>query len=484
MGATQPYFLFQPDVFYRPIVDLLLAEGHRPNLICAGGHALPVFEGIEGDPALVLRTEAVTTDWTARYGIRPVPPSRELLDALAPHESTTLQMLDRHGQVRIPVVELRERYLDVVGAWSGAIAQLQPAAVVFAQVPHVGWDYILYALAEHLGITTVMVDRTNLRHRMFLRRNPSDVPIPGIGAHPAPRSDGPVDFLTYTELNERNARLNDVDDIQRVLGPGATARRLADKVDRRGKTLRSHRLHTWDQQPVRELTVTMRAELGIARSRRAFRRYSALATTSIPAADFVYFPLHLQPERSTLPTGGSLSDQLHLVRMLAAALPDGWKLVVKEHPRQFRSSTLSNHSRTPGFYEHLAQTPNVLLADIGTSSAELIDRARAVATVTGSAGWEAVQAGTPVLAFGYAWYLHAPGAHAVGSVDDCRRALATVEAGPPIARDDVEAYVEVVKAHTFHARFVDTELDLGDTALIDENARSYAAAFLDVLRGD
>ena len=151
-------------------------------------------------------------------------------------------MLDRHGHVRIPVGELRERYVQIVAAWSGVLAELSPTAIVFGQVPHIGWDYILYALAAHLGITTIMVDRTNLRHRMFLRRTPCDVPIPGDRA--ATRragSDRPVDFLIYDEINRKNARFNDVEDIRRELGPRAFVRRIAEKVDWRGRTLRSRR---------------------------------------------------------------------------------------------------------------------------------------------------------------------------------------------------------------------------------------------------
>ena len=46
---------------------------------------------------------------------------------------------------------------------------------------------------------------------------------------------------------------------------------------------------------------------------------------------------------------------------------------------------------------------------IGVPTLELIAKSRAVATITGTAGWEALQMGKPVICFGYAWYRSFPG---------------------------------------------------------------------------
>ena len=110
----------------------------------------------------------------------------------------------------------------------------------------------------------------------------------------------------------------------------------------------------------------------------------------------------MQPERTTNPNGGVFDDQDVMVGMVAAALPAGWCVYVKEHPSQFAYGTWIERGRWLNFYDAIVAHPGVSLVPLGTPSFDLIDRARSVATIAGTSSWEALARGVPTLLFGEA----------------------------------------------------------------------------------
>jgi hypothetical protein len=120
--------------------------------------------------------------------------------------------------------------------------------------------------------------------------------------------------------------------------------------------------------------------------------------------DFVYFPLHYQPELTTTPLGGDSSDQLYVIERLSQNLPEGVNLVVKEHPSQFAKVLSGDQGRFSGFWGLANKLENVIICPLDTSSMSLVKRSRAVVTITGTAGWEAIVNNKPCIVFGYAWY--------------------------------------------------------------------------------
>ena len=120
----------------------------------------------------------------------------------------------------------------------------------------------------------------------------------------------------------------------------------------------------------------------------------------------VYFPLQYQPEASTHAFGGVYEDQIIALEWVSAFIPPDWKILTKEHPN--RSSM---HCRGELFIQRLLNVPKVELINPDVVSKELIDTCSVVATVNGSAGWEAIRRMKPVIAFGNAWYKTFPGVY-------------------------------------------------------------------------
>ena len=113
---------------------------------------------------------------------------------------------------------------------------------------------------------------------------------------------------------------------------------------------------------------------------------------------YVYFPLHVQPEMTTDTLGGIYEDQLLAIERLNQLLPDDIYIYVKENPAQ------TYYKRGEEFFSRLFSIPKVVLVTPETNTYDLIEHAEFVATITGTAGWEAITAGKKCLCFGYAWY--------------------------------------------------------------------------------
>ena len=117
---------------------------------------------------------------------------------------------------------------------------------------------------------------------------------------------------------------------------------------------------------------------------------------------FVYYPLHLQPEASTIVCAQKYEKQLFFLDNLAKSVPADTLIYAKEH-----YSFLG--SRDNGFYEELKKYPNIVLIDPWEDSFALIKHCQCVATLTGTAGQEAMLLRRPVIMGGDILYEDAPG---------------------------------------------------------------------------
>lgn len=132
---------------------------------------------------------------------------------------------------------------------------------------------------------------------------------------------------------------------------------------------------------------------------RLGRSYFSGSSFEAPVSgeQYVYFPLHQQPESTTSVLGPYSVDQCALVENVAKSLPIGVVLYVKEHP-------VSVGRRPVSYYRRLRKMPGVRLISPTVSSHALILGAAAVLTISGTAGWEAVLYEKPVITLGRAFY--------------------------------------------------------------------------------
>lgn len=118
-----------------------------------------------------------------------------------------------------------------------------------------------------------------------------------------------------------------------------------------------------------------------------------------PSIDYVYFPLHLQPEYSTMALAPFYLDQPSIIENLAKSVPIGYRVVVKEHPQMLGR-------RPKEYYECLKAVCNVVVIPPFTDNFSVINNSKLIFTITGTAGMEGLILGKPVVTLGSVIYNH------------------------------------------------------------------------------
>ena len=130
------------------------------------------------------------------------------------------------------------------------------------------------------------------------------------------------------------------------------------------------------------------------RAGAARRLYAPIAAGDRP---FVYFPLHVTDDFKVKKVIPHCVDQGYLIRQVAAALPQGYDVVLKEHPASIGRNPVA-------LLRGLTALPNVRLVDAHTSSHQLMQRAAAVVVISSTVGLEALLYARPVLTLGQPFY--------------------------------------------------------------------------------
>jgi hypothetical protein len=125
---------------------------------------------------------------------------------------------------------------------------------------------------------------------------------------------------------------------------------------------------------------------------------------------YVYFPLHFQPEATTLPHGGIYENQLLVVNHLLSLLRNDQMLVIKEHPAYYnytKSESIKDY-RNKNFYTFLRSHPKIVFLNHNADSKKLIQNSNFVATVTGSVALEALYENKSCVLYGDSIYSQLP----------------------------------------------------------------------------
>lgn len=162
---------------------------------------------------------------------------------------------------------------------------------------------------------------------------------------------------------------------------------------------------------------------------------------------YIYFSLHLEPE-AVVAGRCDMDSQIVAIQMIANHLPEGWKVVVKEHPLQFKVNTMVYYSFLLGtykfksrlFYKTLHEMKNVMLLDFETDVKEIIYNCQAVATMNGTVTAETILSNKPVLVFGEerTIYKYCNGIYKIHSDFDCENAIMNIREGKKVVYDNYD----------------------------------------------
>lgn len=108
---------------------------------------------------------------------------------------------------------------------------------------------------------------------------------------------------------------------------------------------------------------------------------------------WIYFPLHVEPEASTMILSPWNTNQLAVIESLAKGAPSDSIVVVKEHEPMLGR-------RPKGFYRAIAAMPRVVLVGPERPGLWWIERSTVTAVISGTAAWEALRLKKPALIIG------------------------------------------------------------------------------------
>lgn len=131
---------------------------------------------------------------------------------------------------------------------------------------------------------------------------------------------------------------------------------------------------------------------------------------------YFFFPLHCEPEASTLVLATYYYNQLATVKNAAITLPFPYKLYVKEHP-------ISIGARSNNFYKEIKKMPNVVLLSSEEPTQKVIAESAGVITMTSTVGMEAAMQGKPVYVLGNVFYSYHPLCKKIVNFEDLEKKL-------------------------------------------------------------
>ena len=372
--------------------------------------------------------------------------SQTVLDLYTALKPTVLKMqdrLDRYGPAR-SYADREATYRRVFTYWYRFLIDRQIGFFVGSNVPHEVTDFVLAELCRVLGIPTLY----------FYQWTP-DVVLPMADY----REMGSIHAQPASQLAEHDRALRRrVADRVRLQQTGQLDSNpfYMDKAKIRQQKRRRER-HWWQRAvgKVRQdwrrlltrsglhyayyLTVEKQLLVG-RRDRRAKQAYTRQATTTPDLSrPYIYLPLHYQPEATTSPLGGIYVDQYLMADVLLAAFPPDVHLYVKEHPAQGFVGRGEDYYR---LFDNSSGRLHFIATDY--SSAALQANSLAVATVSGTAGFEAIWQGIPVLLFGDIYYASGPGVYRIHTIEEAEVAAAVLRqhTGPSTPSTGAAAFTE------------------------------------------
>lgn len=428
----------------------------------------------------------------------PRPFDETMAEALSYEQALALKMMDRieleesfgyHERVRL--------FHRLAAWWSALLDRIDPDVMIAPTAPHVHYDYIAYALCRRRGIRTAMFENGSIPglllatprfeegfpdlvaayEKLLAGSSGGDAPlsvrserwfertrggyafpreIPVCDEAPAGRQAAPA--------KPRRLRWSDLAKLVRVDRYPAYVRRMKGGPEQRealprpaGRRIAGHYHGRFlvvgeatEEEEIRHATWVSER---LARLRSEYERQVTAVEPSVP---YVYVPLHVQPERSTAPNGGIYDHSELTIEAVARVVPSGWRILVKEHPSLFRPWQVGERGRRLSDYARMAALPNVRLVPLDTDPFDLIDGARAVATVTGTSGWEALGRGVPVLCFGTAWYQGCDGVFDARRLEGLRVGIETIVSGARPDERKVRWFLKAVESVAVEA-FVDDD---------------------------
>lgn len=359
----------------------------------------------------------------------------DFLNEFARYELQAIKMMDRmdYDRYGFNYMERVRHYHHLIKSWLAVFEIYKPELVVSAVNPHRVYDYVLYLLCQKFNIPFILFQYSLCEGWIWSNMNIYSVGNKFESDYQKYLKQGGLtkDDLPSGIKNKFEIVTKDYSEAAPswVKNNERMSRKQSNFLKIIPRYLKKYSLFGDDSVLTKGVSATMRKKrncgldepsFGIIESIRMKRNqmsdckkmkefYSSLTETPDFNKKYILLPLHYQPEATTSPAGDMFVDQSLCVETLLKNTPDDYMIYVKEHNTQFMPHLLGRTSRIKEFYTDMIKNERVKLMPLDLDSYKLMQNATAVATVTGTVGWEAIMHKIPVIVFGFIWYEKMPG---------------------------------------------------------------------------
>ena len=339
--------------------------------------------------------------------------SKELLTSLSHAESQYLQMMERfeHWQGLVIFERRINLFHKQLTFWYNYIHDHNINLCVFMTIPHFGYDYVIYSLCKLLGIKILITHRIpvvrGMEPHVYIFED-MDLHIENIDEKYNYFLDNPSQIQLNSDIGSYLSLQASGDDtttgVTKFKGFSGKAKKLFLPIANRIKALITLRKFlVWQDFFSRGIQLF-----------RLIRRPNKFVVSPDLNQKYIYFPLHKQPEASTSPMGDVFVYQDLALNVLLEGLDKNTLVYVKPHVLK---------GNLYKFLERVKYDPRIIMIDPRENSFQLMKNSIAVATITGTVGWEAFLNGKNVLMFGNYFYQDAPNVYKISCCDDVSRVL-------------------------------------------------------------
>jgi len=213
-----------------------------------------------------------------------------------------------------------------------------------------------------------------------------------------------------------------------------TSRYKKEKLTTIFKRLIGRFYYLWDQDILsRNLLIKLRNQVLFHQSPKLIRffliyeikrwylsRGNKIFDKPVIGEKYVYMPLHLIPESSTLTLAPFYINEITIIEQVSKSLPAGWSLYVKEHQSMVGERAIK-------FYKQIKKLSNVKIVQYNyyDDPKPWIEHSEGVVSVSGTSAYEAAMLGKKAIVFGDVPFSHIDGVTRVHSFEDLPKLIAS-----------------------------------------------------------
>lgn len=318
-------------------------------------------------------------DWS---NIKPL--DRYTIEKMSKCEAETLKMYERIKSLKPSLyINRKKHYMNSLRYFNDLLDRYKIDVFIRYSVPHMGYDHIIYHLCKLKGIKIYMV------------------------------------YFLYSSQNFGYFARDLTDHIPNYKIEEERKVFLYDSLYKAAEEYYNNKPLTYSPVIVPNIARIKRKQKMLLNKNKSLLDYynrNCIIPNFKAKPQYIYVPLHYQYEATTCPMGNVFVDQKLMIEILSRS---GLKVYVKEHPRVSKNRNIE-------YYNNLIKLKNVYLIPIATDNKQLIDNSFCVATVTGTAGWEAILKGKCTLLFGNIFYQYCEYVFNVGSVEEVKKAISVI----------------------------------------------------------